>query len=272
MPQFQIIILAIFSAAIFLCWLVFGNPAYNVGITPALALLFLLVSIGLLIWIFFTSSGSAFANKYNKLQQDRKEAELEIISLSENILKTSTYQTLMGNFSKLSTFSEVDKWDKLAELEIKKLVTSLEKIELKLENNQKIFNQSKISELRAKYINPLENIATKLQESIDFTPNSLQEKKVLLKELKQRKKELQLQKREITASMRTIQANARSRSTYAGRGFLGMYSSKLAAHERRRIRYDKEAALRPQEDLKAAIDRQILELDKDILWAEKFSD
>jgi len=52
--------------------------------------------------------------------------------------------------------------------------------------------------------NELDHLLGKLQEAIDFTPNSATEKKTLLKKLGQRKKELQIEKREITARMRAI--------------------------------------------------------------------
>jgi len=40
--------------------------------------------------------------------------------------------------------------------------------------------------------------------------------------------------------------------------------------DRRRIRMNKESALQPQEGQKAAIERQVRELDQTINWLEKF--
>jgi hypothetical protein len=116
----------------------------------------------------------------------------------------------------------------------------------------------------------MEDMAEKLQEAIDFTPNSPTEQKLLLKELRQRKKELQLQKREVAASAKQIREEARLKSVHAGR-FLGIYNSKLASIERRSIRYRREALVAPNEDVKVSIDRQILQIDKDILWVERFT-
>ena len=116
----------------------------------------------------------------------------------------------------------------------------------------------------------LEAMASQMQEAIDFSPNSPEEQKALLKELRQRKKELRLEKREVLADMKAIRDEAPRRSAKAGKGFLGTYDPKLAAQERRRIRYEKKAALRPYEGTKAAIERQITQIDRDILWAERF--
>jgi len=104
---------------------------------------------------------------------------------------------------------------------------------------------------------------------IDFTPNSLKEQKVLLKELRAQKKELQLQKREITATIKAIRREARTQSVHAGQ-ILFSYNSKSAAIQRRQIRYKKEAKLRPHEDAMTAIERQLLQIDKDIFWVESF--
>lgn len=272
MPQFQIIIVGIFCAAVFSCWLVFGGSTFNVGVTAVIAIVFLLVALALLFWVFFTPDGKAFASNYNKLQQHKVEAERKITSTAETLLRESNYVQLMLEFKKLSTFADVSEWDKLAELEIKKIVDAIQSLETEFAIQAKVIDRLKINELKTKYIVVLENMADKLQEAIDFTPNSSKEQKVLLKELRQKKKELQLEKREVATNMRAIQASARSRSAYAGRGFLGIYNSKLATHERRIIRYQKEAALRPSEDSKAAIERQILQIDRDILWVERFTE
>jgi hypothetical protein len=272
MPQFQFIILGILGSAIFVFCLVFSSSTFQAGITPVIAVIFLLISLGLIFWVFFTTSGKAFAQNYNKLQQKIAEAERKISLLAQTLLSESNYTRLMLAFQNISTFSEVSEWDRNAEIAIQKIIDSIHNLETEIDSYKDIFNQLKINELKKQHMAVLENMANKLQEAIDFTPNSSKEQKILLKELRHQKKELQLQKREVTANMRSIQANARSRSVRAGRGFFGIYDSKLAAYERRRIRYQKETALHPNEDMKAAIERQIMQTDKDILWVEKFSD
>jgi len=117
----------------------------------------------------------------------------------------------------------------------------------------------------------MEAMASEMQEAIDFSPNSIEEQKTLLKELRQRKKELQIQKREVAANMKAIRDDAHQQSVHAGQGILG-YNSKTAAYQRRQIRYSKQAALGPQENAKAAIERQLLQTDRDILWAERFKE
>lgn len=48
--------------------------------------------------------------------------------------------------------------------------------------------------------------------------------------------------------MRSLNEGCRSKSVMAGT-FLWMYNSKLAANERRRIRYKRDAELKPNESL-----------------------
>jgi hypothetical protein len=107
-----------------------------------------------------------------------------------------------------------------------------------------------------------------LSDAIDFTPNSPEEKKALLAELRIHKKELEADKREVALNMSAIRADARQKNAdIDGRA---SYDSKSAARDRRQIHYEKEAALQPHEDAKAAIERQIIQVEKDILRVEKF--
>jgi hypothetical protein len=46
---------------------------------------------------------------------------------------------------------------------------------------------------------------------------------------------------------------------------------KYGKGDRRRIRLNKDAALRPQGNQKTAIERQITELDQTIVWLERFT-
>ena len=177
----------------------------------------------------------------------------------------------MSQFTRLSRFAEVAEWDERAELQIQKLIKAIQTIEREITQHSQFLEKLILESHRLKYKTVLENIVDKLQEAIDFTPNSSKEQKALIKELRQQKKELHLQKRELAIDMKAIRRNARSQTSNAGKGFLG-YNSKLAAFERRKIRYQKEAFLRPNEDISASIERQILQLDKNILWVERFSE
>lgn len=91
----------------------------------------------------------------------------------------------------LSTFAEVAEWDKEAEVAIAKIVESIKLLytEVLRHGNVNIFTQTNFNH---KYQILRENMAKKLQESIDFTPNNSDEKKTLLKQLYRSKKELQL--------------------------------------------------------------------------------
>jgi hypothetical protein len=204
------------------------------------------------------------------------------------------FKALMAEYKRLSTFGEVESWDRRASAETDRIVSAIRKVDEdnaelseKLKQAEKersekpffnrLFGSRKVEKYLAQQIENcrnhkaiLEALAAQMQEAIDFTPNSPEEQKSLLKELKQRKKELQVEKREIAAAMKAIRTDARQKSSNAGRVF-GLYDSKVAASDRRHIRYAKEAALGPHEDSKAALDRQITQVDRDILWAERFT-
>lgn len=112
-----------------------------------------------------------------------------------------------------------------------------------------------------------------LLERIDYTPNDEKERKALIKELRAEKKELQLAKKEIAAHKRAINQAAREASASAGinQGWIfTTYDSKQAASERRAIRRQRIAVLAPHENAKTVIERQILDLERRIMWVERF--
>lgn len=112
-----------------------------------------------------------------------------------------------------------------------------------------------------------------LLERIDYTPNDEKERKALIKELRAEKKELQHRKKEIAAQKRAINQAAREASASAGinQGWIfTTYDSKQAASERRAIRRQKIAMLAPHENAKTVIERQILDLERRIMWVERF--
>jgi hypothetical protein len=246
------------------------------NINPTL-LLILPSLVVIIFWAFFTKSGQEFFKKNNREWQEKIEAENKLTSTAEAILQKSKFPSLINEFQKLSTFSDVMKWDIRANLELKSLIDDIQLFDLEIDrqskklNGHRIVNKHIIEKHQTKYRTVMIDMAEKLQEAIDFTPNSLTEQKLLLKELRQRKKELQLQKREVTASAKQIRREARIKISHAGRVLGIIYNSKLAASERRRIRYTKEAALLPHEELMSSIERQILQIDKDIFWVERFT-
>lgn len=206
------------------------------------------------------------------------------------------FRKLISDFDALNTFSAVSSWDSEAQMEIDRIIAVVRDLDTEITRQTQtleILKQSKseksfmgrlfssdkeekellllIDEYN-QYKVTLGNMASQLQESIDFTPNSPEEQKILIKELRQRKRELQIQKREVAAAMKAVRADARQQSAEAGRVFGLFYDSKMAAFQRRNIRYSKEASLRPHEDAKSAIERQVVQIDRDILWAEKFKE
>lgn len=108
-----------------------------------------------------------------------------------------------------------------------------------------------------------------LLECIDYSPNDERERKALLKELRAERKELQLAKRGIAAQKRAIHRAAKEQSADAGR-ILFFYDSKVAASERRAIRRQRYASLAPVEDQGLAIEYQMRDLDRRIMWVERF--
>jgi hypothetical protein len=200
---------------------------------------------------------------------------------------------LIDAISSLSTFDQVKEWDANASTQIDILGQSIraldsEAIKVKSEFDQALLehnNKSFISKVFSKNpkqkfdttISEIENQKAKLelfieeiQNKIDFTPNTESEKKTLLTELRLHKKELSTQKREIQAEMREIRVNARQESANVSNNLLGIVGgSKVTAAQRRSIRYQKEADLAPHEDQKAAIERQLIEVDRLVLWVER---
>jgi hypothetical protein len=109
-----------------------------------------------------------------------------------------------------------------------------------------------------------------LLERIDYTPNNETEQKALIKELRAERKELQMEKREVAAEKRAINRAAREASANAGQGFF-FYNSKAAASERRAIRRQRAADLAPFEDQAVAIEHQIRDIDRRLVWVERFT-
>jgi len=94
-------------------------------------------------------------------------------------------------------------------------------------------------------------------------PGSLDEIKGLIEECKHQKSELLAEKKAVNTQMSSIRVEARQQTANTNYGEYGK-------GDRRRIRLNKESALRPQESQKASIGRQINELDQTINWLERF--
>ena len=88
--------------------------------------------------------------------------------------------------------------------------------------------------------------------------------KELLEECKQQKIELLTEKKAVNAQMSSILVEAKQQTANTNYGNYGK-------GDRRLIKLNKDAALRPQEGQKTAIERQIKELDQTIIWLERFT-
>jgi len=241
-----------------------------------MAIVICILLISFIVWISCIPSGKSFFRKNINDYKKRVTAERKLKALGRSVIKDNDFQILMSEFENITTFVEVDQWDKEAEAGILRINDLFLQLENEVSHYRHSFSHSKVQQFLFKstlqqidsvYKVPLKNMANKLQEAVDFTPNSLKEKKELLKELKNQKKGLQLQKRELAANMKEIRRQARTQSVNAGQMIFG-YDSKMAARERRGIRYRKEAQLHPHEDAVSAIERQLLQIDKDIFWVE----
>ena len=201
---------------------------------------------------------------------------------------------LTAELTNLNTFAEVNSWDEKAKAALAKITTDFELIEREVAATREEFqrlqaqfdaksallklagkgSEFKATEKRLAQFQmaqeQLDELAGRLQETIDMTPNSSDERKVLVKELRLQKKELQTQKKEITAEMRAIRVEARQKNAQVTNyGFRSL--SKLATAERRKLRLQREIELAPNEQTKATIEKQILKIDRLILWAEKLN-
>jgi chromosome segregation ATPase len=208
----------------------------------------------------------------------------------------SEIQKLFDKYPSLNTFAEVSIWDNLAAKEIENLTSTKNTNDITINFKRQSLTQAEQErqqkpaflrilgargdekKLKAE-IEILEaqnehnrNLLEELQSKIDITPNNPNEQTALLKELQLEKKELNLKRREINEQRRQIRTAARQKSANLPNTFVGAFGgSKYRASARRNIRYQKEAALSPHEDAKSNIENEILRLEKDILWVERFS-
>jgi chromosome segregation ATPase len=204
-------------------------------------------------------------------------------------------QRLLEELNRVTTFEEVNAWDRQAEDEIRRLKAYLDRLlaferqigvleeRAKQAHAQKTMvtrlwrshdYRAEISTAREQISlqrSMLEKFEDALQAAVDKTPNSREERREMLQQLRLLKKELTQQRREINEAMRQIRTGARQRTAKVGSG-LGLFLSTPASRRlsRMSIRLEKEAALAPNEDARAAIERQILIVDQAILWVERF--
>lgn len=208
----------------------------------------------------------------------------------------ANYIDLLASIDGLRTFSEVAKWDTAAQEEIAVLERVIETTDRALAQTQReraealrayeeknavarllggkrdVSAAERMAATLTKHRAHFQEMADNLQSQIDFTPNSPDEQTALLKELHHYKRELQQEKKEINAAMREVRVAARQATANIGPNFGSKFVGQLNAAQRRSIRYQKEAALGPNEDRKTAIERQLISIDRRILWAERLQE
>jgi hypothetical protein len=201
---------------------------------------------------------------------------------------------LLAESNQLFTFADVEAWDRVATIEIRRLRFFVEELdhrqrELASVEAQALSAHAAKSFLKRLFSRPkqvrqivkwrdrasalryrIEAAVDSLEDTVDRTPNSLEEQRLLLKELKLRKKELNQHKREIGLAMRQIRDNARRQNAEVGTGLGLVFSNPTSRRfERMSIRLEKEGALKSQENARDALERQITAIDRAMLWAER---
>ena len=205
-------------------------------------------------------------------------------SLEYDTANASRLATAIKN---MRSFEEITEWNNKAKAEVKVMHTILSKIEEKQqkvtsilseeqqeheakaffsklfgyrkEQKQWLVEQSRLAREKAH----IESLIEQFESVIHFTPNSPDELKELIEECKKQKIELLTEKKAVNAQISSIRADARQQTANTNYGNYGK-------GDRRRIRLNKESALRPAESQKTAIKRQVTELDQIITWLERF--
>lgn len=196
-------------------------------------------------------------------------------------------QKLLTEMLSLSSFAEVQDWGSRAAVEIGQIRDLIRELDTEIvhdtqllekltyERSRKIMGtwlgrskeEKELShriEERKTSKSSLSKAANQLQEILDFTPRSFEEKESLLLELRKRKRRLQEEKREITQVARGPRLNRPPEPD-------SDIPPDPAALERRKARYEREARLKPGETTLAALTRQIDQAQRDIEWVEKFN-
>ncbi|HNM35652.1 MAG: hypothetical protein U0V18_07515 [Anaerolineales bacterium] len=200
-------------------------------------------------------------------------------------------QELLTGMLSLSTFAEAKEWSERAIYEIGQLNQNAREIDeevfrhtqalekLQYERSKKVLGgllgvgkeekelAQQIEELKTSK-NGLSKAIQQLQEMMDFTPRSLDEKHALLTELKMRKRRLQEEKREITQVVR----GPRLKQPHESLSEPLFNGPSRERRERRKVRYDREARLKEGETSLAALTRQIEQAERDLQWVEKFEE
>ena len=202
---------------------------------------------------------------------------------------TREVNLLAAALKKLHSFSEVAEWKVKATAEVNALQSILtvlegkqQKVVLCLSQDQqehaakpflrRLFagrkeqrrchvEQSRLTREKAQ----IETLIDQLESAAGFLPRSPDELDRLVKECKRQKEELINEKKAVKDQMSSIKTDARHQTANTNYG-------KSGRGERRRIRLNKESALRPQGNQRTAIEIQIHNLDQLITLLDGFED
>ena len=209
---------------------------------------------------------------------------------SRKINDANILKELISEFQALSTFAETKDWSKRAGEEIGRIAGIVRELDMEIARDAQEFERVKYEQVKKPLVgrlfgggnneekelaqrlerykqskSELTRAAIQLQDAIDFTPKSPDEQKGLIKELRLRKKELQEKKREITMVIRGPRSATPPQSAQVETVF------DAATLGRRKARYARDAELLPHEKTKDAMERQMAQVDHDILRVEKFN-
>jgi len=200
---------------------------------------------------------------------------------------TANASLLAAALKSLRVFDEIAGWNKKAVAEVEVMHSILGGIEEKQNKITRVLSQERQEHDAKPFLTRLfaarkgqkrwlseqsrlarekahiENIIDQFEAAIDFTPDTLDDLKELLDQCKGQKEELISEKKAVNAQMSSIRVDARQQTANTNYG-------KYGKGDRRRIRLNKESALRPRESQKAAIGRQITQLNQMINWLEGF--
>lgn len=199
------------------------------------------------------ANASQLATALKNLRSFDEIAEWDKKATTEIDMMRSTLKTIEGKQQRVVQSHEKEKQDHEAKSFLAKLFSS-RKEQKRLLTEQSLLTKEKLQ---------IEGLIDQFESAIDFTPDSPDDLKELIKECKQRKKELQTEKKAVAAQMSAIRVEARQRTA-------DIIPGKYGKGDRRQIRLNKESALEPHESEKAGIERQIIKLDKIIVWLERF--
>ena len=200
MSRDEILVIPMVGVLLLLLLRVLYEPLFNILLKFLFALVLTLIIV-CVVWRYLTPNGKKFARTLNSRLQEEKAVESQLFTQCQSLVNSIHFGSLMDKIQRISTFTEVAEWEKEAEAAIAKIVETIELLDEVVGTVVSQYsNVSNLTQIRfkQKYQGILEDMATKLQESIDFTPKNLEQQKGLIKELSLAKKELQLQKKEIT--------------------------------------------------------------------------